>query len=616
MADIESQITAPAEQREVGQVFQWHNIGFQIKNKENPSLNLLQSVSGQCSAGRMLAILGPSGAGKSTLLDCLAGRQNATSGQVTWGTQQVSTRRQMTSLSSYVEQADALLGVLTVEETFFYSARLSMPAMPQEQVRERVACICRGLGLTGVASNRIGTPLQRGISCGQKRRVTIGNGLVSLSPILFLDEPTSGLDSATAHEVMTTIKNLAEIHSLVVIATIHSPSWQTMQLFDQSLILAKGRTLYSGKTVGIAAYLDSIGHAVPPHVNPADHFIKLASTDFASKNECETLIGNWEAMTRDSVLTGERLMGDQTTADRRGAILGIGLRSAATTVSQTICLTNRNVLNYSRNLLAYGVRLGMYIGMGALVAAVWSNMKDEDRFINDRLSVHFFSVAFLGFMSVAGIPAFLEERAVFLRERRNGLYRAMPYVLANTVVTIPYLFVCSVTYSVIIYWSVGLHPGASHFFKFLAYLFLGVLVADFQSLLIAALVPIFVGALAIAAFANGFWMAVQGYFMRNLPHFWYVWAHWIDYQTFAFQLLVRNDFLGIDFSCETSDSGTCVCSFGDVTSTSAQLCQLSGSAVVESLGYQGVSDVLYAWILICIMVFLRMSFWIVLSLQN
>lgn len=225
-------------------------------------------------------------------------------------------------------------------------------------------------------------------------------------------------------------------------------------------------------------------------------------------------------------------------------------------------------------------------------------------------------------MSVAGIPAFLEERAVFLREKRNGLYRAMPYVLANTVVTIrecqihpwcvrpcvltanahypdnaAYLFACSVFYSVIIYWSVGLHAGASHFFKFLAYLFLGVLVAEFQSLLIAAMIPVFVGALAIAAFANGFWMAVQGYFMRNLPRFWYVWAHWIDYQTFAFQLLARNDFLGVDFSCARSAAGACACSFGQASIATADVCELSGSAIVEALGYGGVSDVLYAWIL-------------------
>lgn len=267
-----------------------------------------------------------------------------------------------------------------------------MPAMPLDQVRERVQGICRDLGLAHVASNRIGTPLQRGISGGQKRRVTIGNGLVSLSPILFLDEPTSGLDSATAHEVMKSIKNLAEKHNLVVIATIHSPSWQTMQLFDQSLILAKGRTLYSGATEGIAPYLGGIGHPVPAHVSPADHIIKLASTDFdeSSKSDCDDLIQHWEARAKEVVPHGNAEKMLTSCTSRPTGTVHRWSRSAVTTFHQTVCLTRRNFLNYSRNLLAYGVRLGMYIGMGALVAAVWCTMKDEDRFINDRLSVHFF----------------------------------------------------------------------------------------------------------------------------------------------------------------------------------------------------------------------------------
>lgn len=268
-----------------------------------------------------------------------------------------------------------------------------MPTVPPNEVRGRVRGICRELGLAHVASNRIGTPLQRGISGGQKRRVTIGNGLVSLAPILFLDEPTSGLDSATACEVMKSIKNLAEKHNLVVIATIHSPSWQTMQLFDQSLILAKGRMLYSGATGEMASYLDAIGHSVPSHVSPSDHIIKLASTDFAksSKNDCDDLIKHWEARASQARPTAEQYGSPQKMRARRSTgALHRWFKSTEVTALQTIHLTNRNVLNYSRNLLAYGVRLGMYIGMGALVAAVWCTMKDEDRFINDRLSVHFF----------------------------------------------------------------------------------------------------------------------------------------------------------------------------------------------------------------------------------
>lgn len=84
-------------------------------------------------------------------------------------------------------------------------------------------------------------------------------------------------------------------------------------------------------------------------------------------------------------------------------------------------------------------------------------------------------------MSVAGIPAFLEERQVFVRERMNGLYGPGAYVLANSIVTLPYLFLCAVLFAVLCYWSIGLNPGADHFFRFLGILFLAVYTAESQA---------------------------------------------------------------------------------------------------------------------------------------
>ena len=128
----------------------------------------------------------------------------------------------MSSLASYVEQSDALLGVLTVRETIQYAARLRYvcaararrefltlglcsldPSTPADEVRSRVEAVVSELGLTDVVNNRIGNAVQRGISGGQKRRVTIGSSLVTRPRILFLDEPTSGLDSRTSREVLS-----------------------------------------------------------------------------------------------------------------------------------------------------------------------------------------------------------------------------------------------------------------------------------------------------------------------------------------------------------------------------------------------------------------------------
>lgn len=363
---------------------------------------------------------------------------------------------------------------------------------------------------TLLTAGKIGTPIQRGISGGQKRRVTVGTGLVTYPRILFLDEPTSGLDSSSAREVMASIRRIAEAEGITVIATIHAPSIETLELFDQLMVLAKGKVAFLGSLVEAEVRCRDLGRPIPNYHNPGDHLLDLVAVDFDDSKK-ENIAALYAAQTAanwnrpPSIEHGEFDESEKYQVKR--ASVGHHFR-----VVGTLC--ERNVVNYSRNLLAYGVRMGMYAGMGLLLATIWIRLGHSDGKINDRLSVHFFSVAFLAFMSVAGIPAFLEERSVFLRERNNGLYGAFPFVLANTIVTLPFLFMCAVLFSVICYWAIGLHPGATHFFRFLAFLFLALFAAETQAVLISAIVPIFIAALALCAFMNGFWMCTQGYFIR------------------------------------------------------------------------------------------------------
>ena len=595
---------------------------------------LLDRLSGSISPGSMMAIMGPSGAGKSTLLDVLSCRKASTAGTVSFGS-----TTDIKSISSYVEQHDALLGVLTVRETVWFSAKLSLAAeTPVSVIDQRTDLILSELGLASVAAQRIGTPIQRGISGGQKRRVSIACSLVTLPRVLFLDEPTSGLDTFTAHEVMAAVKRMAKKHGMAVLATIHSPNWEIFDAFDRVLLLSKGSEIYQGETRGVAGWFGGLGWPCGERTNPADLMIELVNDDFAKDDEEQehgkdrgnkVKKGDWkgfaEAWAKHSAqakpnacsISSDNGSHSYTVVSEPTARASSSVARLTILCAQTLTLTRRNLLNYTRNLLAYGVRFAMYLGMGILLATVWLNLSPTDTRINDRLSVHFFSVAFLGFMSVAGIPAFLEERSVLVREASNQLYSPLAFTLAQTVSTLPVLFLCSSVFSVIAYWSIGLHPGAVYFGRFLAYLYLGVVAAEFQALLIAAILPVFVAALAVCAFLNGFWMCVQGYFIRavNLPRFWYYWAHWIDYETFAFDLLARNDFKGLVFSCQGSiEAGDCSCSFPSSLVAQGR-CEVSGEDVLKALEIDGFSVGLYVGVLVIICLVYRVGFWGVLRWQ-
>lgn len=163
-------------------------------------------------------------------------------------------------------------------------------------------------------------------------------------------------------------------------------------------------------------------------------------------------------------------------------------------------------------------------------------------------------------------------------------------------------------FSLIAYFAIGLHGGATHFFRFLVYLFLGVFAAESQAVLISAIISIFVASLAINSFLNALWMVTQGFFIHatSLPRFWYYTFHFVDFQTFSFELLARSDLIGLTFDCPTIP-GACACPYP--SSFTPEVCPLAGHNIIVNLGYAGVSDGLYVGILLIIILFFRLATW-------
>ena len=161
--------------------------------------------------------MGPSGSGKSTLLNVLAQRTAALNASVQaniYINGSPANPKTFRRISAYVEQEDALVGSLTVRETLNFAARLSLPSSVSKLERiQRIEALLTAFGLGGQANNLIGTAIRKGISGGQKRRVSVAAQLITSPKLLFLDEPTSGLDSAASFEVISFVKSPRSITS-------------------------------------------------------------------------------------------------------------------------------------------------------------------------------------------------------------------------------------------------------------------------------------------------------------------------------------------------------------------------------------------------------------------
>ena len=155
-----------------------------------------------------------SGCGKTTLLNVLAQRPQQPSSVIDACVQvndKVTSPALIRRIACFVEQEDALMGSLTVRETVEFAARLSLPSSVGKRERSaKVDHLLASFGLTEQANTLVGTPIRKGISGGQKRRLSIATQLVTDPDILFLDEPTSGLDSAASYEVVSYLRSVAK----------------------------------------------------------------------------------------------------------------------------------------------------------------------------------------------------------------------------------------------------------------------------------------------------------------------------------------------------------------------------------------------------------------------
>ncbi|KAI4183490.1 MAG: hypothetical protein LQ348_004682 [Seirophora lacunosa] len=597
----------------------WKNVGVSSSSlsKNVQPTPIIANVDGIAKAGEIMAIMGPSGSGKTTLLNVLARRGGSrrleVSGALIVNDQSISDN-EFQAISSYVEQEDALIGSLTVRETLDFAARLSLPSSVTKEERvARVEELLSSFGLREQANTLVGTPIRKGISGGQKRRLSIASLLITGPNILFLDEPTSGLDSTASFEVIKYLKKTVRQHQLIVIATIHQPSSGTFELFDKLLLLSAGRTCYFGPVTETRAYMEARGRPMPIYVNPAEFLLDLLSTDFAgdsleANRNIEKLHTDW----KDSE-TAERLANSipLSLSEKPDASYRLEGKAHASFFAVVLALLHRSFIKSYRDVVAYGIRFAMYIGLAIMMGTVWLRLPATQSSIGPFTNAIFFGSAFMSFMAVAYVPAFLEDRATFIKERANGLYGATAFMISNFLIGIPYLFLISLIFSIIAYWLNNFRPSASGFFTWVMWLFLDLLAGESLVVLMSSLFPNFVIALALTAFANGLWMSVGGFLVSPevLNVFWKYVFHYIDYQSYVFQGMMVNEFAHRTYSCGEG----CRCMY---QTELAPQCRIDGKGVLAQYGYQEGKTGEWVGILIAILVVYRLLGWLVTHFRS
>ncbi|MFW5886234.1 MAG: ATP-binding cassette domain-containing protein, partial [Bacteroidota bacterium] len=240
-------------------VFEINNLAYRFKNGAYG----LQNMSFKEESGRLVGIMGASGAGKSTLLNVLNGTSPPTEGEVLINGINIHTEKEkIEGLIGHVSQDDLLIEELTVFQNLYYNAKLCFDNYNEEQIIKTVYTTLENLGLFEIKDLQVGSPLNKKISGGQRKRLNIALELIREPAILFLDEPTSGLSSRDSENIMDLLKELS-LKGKLVFVVIHQPSSDIFKMFDKLLILDTGGYLiYNGDPIESIIYFKSrIHHA-------------------------------------------------------------------------------------------------------------------------------------------------------------------------------------------------------------------------------------------------------------------------------------------------------------------------------------------------------------------
>ncbi|URD81952.1 ABC-2 type transporter [Musa troglodytarum] len=386
----------------------WKELTVTLNEKGKYSDKVVKSSNGYALPGTLTVIMGPARSGKSTLLRAIAGKLQDPARM--YGEVFVNGVKSCMPYGSYgyVDREDMLIESLTVREMLYYSALLQLPGF-FFQKKSFVEDAISAMSLGDFADSLIGGHCYtKSLPSGERRRVSIAQELVMRPHVLFIDEPLYHLDSVSALLLMVTLKKLAST-GCTLIFTMYQSSTEVFGLFDRICLLSNGNTLFFGETLAcLQVNTSNLGFPCPIMQSPSDHFLRAINTDF------DRIIAMCKNLQEDN--------SDLSSVNMDTAV---AIRTLEATYKSS--------------------------ADSAAVESMIVKLIDKV-----RVAAVFSFISFILLLSVAGLPAHINEIKIFTHEESNEHSGPVVFLLGHLLSSIPFLFLVSITTALIFYFLVGM----------------------------------------------------------------------------------------------------------------------------------------------------------------
>ncbi|KAJ3692072.1 hypothetical protein LUZ60_012422 [Juncus effusus] len=560
-----------------------------VRLAKRTTLNILKDINGVIKPSRMTLLLGPPSSGKTTLLLALAGKLDPTlkcRGEITYNGHALNEFVPQKT-AAYISQTDVHVGEMTVKETFDFSARcqgvgskydllaelarrekqsgifpeaevdLFMKATSMEGVKSSLQTdyTLRILGLDICADTIVGDQMQRGISGGQKKRVTTGEMLVGPTKVLFMDEISTGLDSSTTFQIVKCMQQIVHLGEATILMSLLQPAPETFDLFDDIILLSEGQIVYQGPRDFVVDFFESCGFSCPERKGTADFLQEVTSKKdqeqyWGDKSKPYRYISVPEFAQRFKRFhVGMRLENELSVPfdkrrSHRAAL--VFTKHMVSTVDLLKTSFAKEWLLIKRNSFVYISKAVQIIIVALIASSVFIRTRMHQSSIDDGtlyIGALLFGMIVNMFNGFAELSLTINRLPVFYKHRDLLFYPAWIFSLPNVVLRIPMSVLESVVWVVVTYYSIGFAPQASLFFKQLLMVFLVQQMAGGLFRTIAGLGRSMVIAHTGGALSLLLMFALGGFLLPKavIPK-WWVWGYWISPLMYAFNSLAINEF--------------------------------------------------------------------------
>ncbi|TLS31584.1 hypothetical protein PpBr36_03908 [Pyricularia pennisetigena] len=554
--------------------------------RKQQRIDILHNLEGVVHAGELLAVLGPPGSGCSTFLKTVAGETHGfhVDPEATINYQGIHPKQMRTSFRGeaiYTAEVDNHFAHLSVGDTLYFAARCRMPknippGISRREYAEHLRDVTMAMfGISHTINTKVGDDFVRGVSGGERKRVTIAEAALSYSPLQCWDNSTRGLDSANAIEFVRTLRTQSDIMSCTSAVAIYQAPQDAYDLFHKVIVLYEGRQIYFGPTGEARAYFENLGFVCPDQQTTADFLTSMTS------DQERVIRPGWEGKAPRSpdefakawMNSRQRaaLMVEIDDYIERHPFDGQDLQTFAKSRRMDQSKTQRAKSPYTLSFVEQlGITLWRSMIMlkndpstmltslftntfqALIIGSIFFNLPADASSFFKRGTLLFFLILMNAFGSILEILSLYSKRTIVEKHARYALYRPSVEALSAMVADLPYKIVNAIVMNTILYFMGNLRREAGAYFFFLLISFAMTLAMSMMFRLIgsvtktisAAMAPASIILLAIVLY-TGF--AIPTQYMQV----WLGWLRWINPVYYGLESIMLNEFLGREFECTT-----------------------------------------------------------------